>query len=188
MYTDYIFTSRRLGFRNWMTSDLNEFAKMNADKEVMKHFPKTLTTNETSAFIERLQNHFITHGFNYFAVEILETGEFIGFIGLANKIFESNFTPAVDIGWRLKKSAWGRGYATEGAKRCLKFAFDDLDLDRIIATCTKQNVNSEQVMKKIGMKKIAEFKHPELKAYPEYEVCLCYEVAKSEWNNDSKHK
>lgn len=185
MEIDYIFTSRRLGFRNWSTNDLDEFAKMNADEDVMKHFPKTLTTKETSEFIDRLQAHFEKHSYNYFVVEVLETGEFIGFIGLAYQTYESEFTPAVDIGWRLKKKAWGRGYATEGAKRCLELAFTELNLDQVIATCTRQNVNSEQVMKKIGMKKVSEFKHPKLKEYPEYEVCLCYEISKSHWSKSN---
>lgn len=182
MDTDYIFTSRRLGFRNWIASDLNEFTTMNLDGDVMKHFPKTLTPSETSDFIDRLKKHFNEFGYTYFAVDILETGEFIGFIGLAYQTYPSNFTPAVDIGWRLKKKAWGRGYATEGAKRCLQLAFTELHLDRVIATCTKQNVNSEQVMKKIGMKKNQEFKHPNLKDYPDYEICLCYEISNTSWS------
>lgn len=181
MNRDYLFTSRRLGFRNWQTNDIKEFTAMNADADVMKHFPKTLSKEETKEFVDRLQIHFETHGYNYFAVDILETGEFIGFIGLAFQTYASNFTPAVDIGWRLKKRAWGRGYATEGAKRCLQLAFTDLNLDHVIATCTKQNENSEHVMKKIGMDKVSEFNHPKLKEYPEYEVCLCYKITKPDW-------
>ncbi|MCX7547189.1 GNAT family N-acetyltransferase [Xanthomarina sp. F1114] len=174
----YIFKSERLGFRNWNKNDLTEFAKINADIDVMAHFPNTLTTTETSEFIERLQNHYKTYGYNYFATEILETGEFIGFIGLAYQDYKTDFTPAVDIGWRLKKSAWGNGYATEGAKKCLDFAFKKTELKKVIAVCTERNFKSESVMKKIGMTKAGEFKHPKLKAYPAYENCLCYQINK----------
>ncbi|WP_194767608.1 GNAT family N-acetyltransferase [Tamlana sp. I1] len=181
MNTNYLFTSQRLGFRNWVKNDLTAFAKMNADESVMKYFPKPLTKNETVNFIERLQNHYLKYGYNYFAVEILETGEFIGFIGLAYQDYETNFTPATDIGWRLIKSAWGKGFATEGANRCLEYAFITLNLDKIIATCTENNSKSEQVMIKIGMNKLTTFKHPKLKAYPHLENCLCYEISKNEW-------
>ena len=181
MEKEYLFKSERLGFRNWTKNDLTEFAKINADLEVMEHFPKPLTKKETSEFIDRLENHYTKNGYNYFATEVLENGELIGFIGLAFQDYKSEFTPAVDIGWRLKKSSWGKGFATEGAKKCLDFGFNNLNLDKIISTCTEQNSKSENIMKKIGMKKIGEFNHPKLKEFPEYEKCLCYEINKSLW-------
>ena len=138
----YLFKSKRLGFRNWMDEDLQEFAKLNADSEVMEHFPETLNKKETKAFIQRLQLHFDKNGYNYFAIEVLETGEFIGFIGLALQNYKTDFNPATDIGWRLKKSSWDKGYATEGAKRCLEYAFIDLNLKKVISTCTENNTNS----------------------------------------------
>ena len=154
---------------------------MNADLEVMEHFPKPLTEKETAELIDRFENHFLKNRHTYFATEILNSGEFIGFIGLAFQKYQTVFTPAVDIGWRLKKNAWGNGYATEGAKKCLEFGFNELNLEKIIATCTEKNSKSENVMKKIGMEKIGEFKHPKLKEYPEYEKCICYEINKNVW-------
>lgn len=179
MKNRYIFKSERLGFRNWNETDLIELAKINADKDIMKHFPKTQSKNETSEFIKRHSIQYKENGYNYFATEILETGEFIGFIGLAFQNYKTAFTPATDIGWRLKKSAWGNGYATEGAKKCLEFGFNKLNLKKIISTCTVKNSKSESVMKKIGMEKIGEFNHPKLKEYPEHEKCICYEINKN---------
>lgn len=173
----YIFKSDRLGFRNWTEQDLTEFAKINSDPEVMKHFPKPLSKQETAEFIERLRNHYETYGYNYFATELLESGELLGFIGLAFQNYQTKYTPAVDIGWRLKRDAWGKGFATEGAKRCLEFAFKELNLKNIISTCTERNAQSENVMKKIGMKKIGTFKHPKLKGYPHIEQCICYAIS-----------
>ena len=181
MKEKYLFTSERLGFRNWTKKDLHQFAKINADLDVMEHFPKPLTEKETSDFIDRLQKHYEKNGYNYFATEIIKTEELIGFIGFAYQDYKTDFTPATDIGWRLKKSSWGNGYATEGAIKCLEFAFNKLNLKKIISTCTAKNLQSENVMKKIGMKKIGEFKHPKLKAYPKYEKCFCYEINKSMW-------
>lgn len=177
----YLFESERLGFRNWIKADLDEFARINADFEVMEYFPKILTKKETAEFMARLGNHFTEKGYSYFATEILKTGEFIGFIGLTFQDYKTNFTPAVDIGWRLKRNAWGKGYATEGAKKCLEFGFRELNLDEIISTCTKKNFQSENVMKKLGMKKIGEFNHPKLLNFPGLKKCICYGINRNTW-------
>ena len=174
----YIFKSERLGFRNWSTNDLAELSAINADPTVMEHYPRLLTQQETSEFIQRMQKHYIKHGYTYFAVEIIDTGEFIGFIGLAFQEYETLFTPATDIGWRLKTSAWGNGYATEGAKRCLEYAFTDLKLKSIISTCTLVNTKSQSVMNKLGMTKMGLFFHPRLNDYPDYEKCIWYKLSK----------
>jgi RimJ/RimL family protein N-acetyltransferase len=131
-----------------------------------------------------LQKHYEKKGYNYFATEILKTGEFIGFVGLAYQDYKTDFNPAVDIGWRLKKSSWGNGYATEGSKRCLEYAFKELKLERVISTCTEKNSNSENVMKKIGMIKKGMFNHPKLKEFPEYEKCIWYEINKNLWQQN----
>ena len=80
----------------------------------------------------------------------------------------------------------GKGFATEGAKKCLELTFDDLNLDKIISTCTEKNFNSENVMKKTGMEKIGVFKHPKLKEYTEFENCICYGIKKDVWQKDIK--
>ncbi len=140
----YLFQSERLGFRNWEKADLKPFQQMNASQEVMQYFPKTLTPTESGQLIERMQTAFEQTGYCYFAVEILETKEFIGFIGLMEKEL-SPFGKMTDIGWRLKPSAWGNGFATEGAKRCLDFAFNKLGLNQIHAIAPKANNSSISV-------------------------------------------
>jgi RimJ/RimL family protein N-acetyltransferase len=176
MKTRYLFTSKRLGFRTWKATDLTAFAALNADAQVMRYFPNTRTKSETKALLSRLQTHFNTHGFTYFATEILETGEFIGFIGLAHQTYAAPFNPAVDIGWRLKQDVWKNGYATEGAKQCLSYAFTTLNLESIIAVCTQNNIPSQRVMQKIGMQKMGVFNHPALLDYPHLKTCLWYQI------------
>jgi RimJ/RimL family protein N-acetyltransferase len=176
----YIFKSERLGFRNWINSDLKELAEINSDPEVMEHFPSTLNEKETEDLLQRLIKHYDEKGYTYYATEILKTGELIGFIGLAYQTYKTEFSPATDIGWRLKKSAWGKGYATEGAKRCLEYAFNELKINKIFSICTINNNKSENVMKKIGMIKKGEFNHPELIDYPEYEKNNWYEIKNEE--------
>ncbi|MFK7783507.1 MAG: GNAT family N-acetyltransferase [Crocinitomicaceae bacterium] len=176
MNDHYLFTSKRLGFRTWSSEDLSQLAEMCADPEVMEHFPSPLTLKESERLLERLRGHFNKNGYTYFAVEVLATGEWIGFVGLAYQEYVTDFTPATDIGWRLKKDAWGKGYATEGAKRCLEFGFSDIRLDKIVSVCTLYNSKSESVMQKIGMIKKGEFDHPSLTEYPEHERCILYEA------------
>ena len=178
MKNKYLFKSARLGFRNWENNDLVEFAKLNADEQVMEHFPKTLSKQETIEFIKRLKEHYEEQGFTYYATEILNTKEFIGMIGLAYQTYKTDFTPAIDIGWRLKQSSWGNGYATEGAKRCLEYAFDELNINQIISVCTVKNVKSANVMKKIGLIKKGAFIHPELINHPGYEKHFWHEIIK----------
>lgn len=159
---DYLFTSSRLGFRNWKESDKVLFAKMNADKEVLEYFPALLTKQESDNMVDRLQTHFEAHQFTFFAVEIIETKQFIGFIGLINTSFTEFFTPCMEIGWRLAKEFWHKGYATEGAERCLAFAFDTFKAKEIYSFTPIINLASEKVMQRIGMEKKGTFNHPKL--------------------------
>ena len=157
---NYIFTSERLGFRAWQESDHKPFSELNASPAVMEYFPSILSEAETMAMIDRINKHFENYGFGYWAVDELETKNFIGFIGFGQPRFESFFTPCIEIGWRLSQQFWGKGYATEGAKACLKYGFEILALDKIYSFTATINQRSEGVMKKIGMEKIGEFNHP----------------------------
>ncbi len=181
MSSVYLFQSERLGFRKWKASDFEEFRKMNADPDVMEYFPHPLSEEEAQQFFQRLQDHYKENGYCYFPVDLLETGEYIGFIGLAYQIYESEFTPATDIGWRLKQAAWNNGYATEGARRCLQYAFEELGLKKIYSVCTVNNLPSENVMRKIGMTKQGYFKHPRLSEYAHLENCVYYRLTHEEY-------
>jgi RimJ/RimL family protein N-acetyltransferase len=175
---NYLFKSDRLGFRNWNAGDVEKLAAINADKEVMEFFPSTRTFQETMIFIERMQKQFHDKGYCYFAVETLNTGELIGFIGLSEQNYDADFTPCIDIGWRLGRSAWNKGYATEGARRCLEFGFKTLHLDTIYSIAPLVNIKSENVMKKIGMQEIKTFDHPQLLDNERLRKCKLYEIRK----------
>jgi RimJ/RimL family protein N-acetyltransferase len=96
----YLFKSARLGFRNWSDIDVEKMSEINADTEVMEFFPGIQTKIQTIIFIERMKKQLTENSFCYFAVDKLENNQFIGFIGLAEQTFDSDFTPCIDIGWR----------------------------------------------------------------------------------------
>jgi RimJ/RimL family protein N-acetyltransferase len=177
MQTDYLFTSPRLGFRNWKEEDIAMMAEINADADVMKYFPAIQSIGETAAFIEKMQKQLAEKGYCYFAVDKLEDGAFIGFIGLSEKTFEAAFTPCIDIGWRLSKKEWNNGYATEGAKRCLEYGLNELNIPKIVAIAPKINTPSERVMQKIGMVKVSEFIHPLLANDERLQLCVLYQIS-----------
>lgn len=172
----YIFRSERLGFRNWDLADVEEMFEINSDPKVMEFFPSLQSRDQTFDFIKRMIRQFDNTGFCYFAVETLLDNEFIGFIGLSEQTFLGDLTPCIDIGWRIKSTEWNKGYATEGAKRCLAYAKDDLKIDEIYSIAPKANEKSEHIMIKIGMKKLCEFEHPLLVNYNKLRTCVLYKV------------
>lgn len=156
----YIIETSRLGLRNWLDTDTPKFVEMNKDPRVMEYFPKLLTEVETKQMVDKIKMNILNNGFGLWALEIKQTNEFIGFVGLSIPQFESNFTPCVEIGWRLAYDYWGKGYAQEAASKCLDYGFINLGFKEIVSFTSDLNVRSMNVMKKIGMKYVQEFEHP----------------------------
>jgi RimJ/RimL family protein N-acetyltransferase len=117
----------RLVLRRWRDEDRAPFAALNADPEVMRYFPRTLTRAESDMMVDRIEASFDEHGYGLWAVDVVRAGAgvsgFIGFVGLAWQRFPAHFTPALEIGWRLARHAWGHGYASEAATAARDFAF-----------------------------------------------------------------
>ena len=129
----------------------------------MKFFPALLMEEETKAFYNRIQDEFIRNGWGLFAVELKSTGHFIGYVGLHEIGFDAEFTPGVEIGWRLAADYHNKGYATEAAKEVLRLA-KSKGIERLFSFTADINKPSERVMQKIGMEKVGEFDHPKLSA------------------------
>lgn len=153
--------TRRLILRSWKPEDLPLFTAMNKDKRVMRYFPDILSESETEAFYNRIQDEFNRKGWGLYAVEIISTGEFIGYVGLHEIGFEADFTPGVEIGWRLAADYHNQGYATEAAEAVMALA-KEIGIERLYSFTAKNNSPSERVMQKIGMVKVGEFDHPKL--------------------------
>jgi RimJ/RimL family protein N-acetyltransferase len=140
------------------------FAALNVDARVMDYFPAVLSREESDTLALRIEAHFERHDFGLWAVEIADVTSFAGFIGLSVPSFEAPFTPCVEIGWRLAADYWGFGYATEGARVALDFAFKTLKLHEVVSFTSPGNLRSRRVMEKIGMvhDPAGDFDHPAL--------------------------
>lgn len=155
---------------------------MNANTKVMKYFPNILSKEQSDEFISKINSHFNEKGYGLWAVEIKETKEFIGFIGFFNATFESYFTPCVEIGWRLDNKYWNKGYATEGAKACLEYGFNNLGMNSIYSFTSQLNKRSINVMKKIGLKEKGTFHHPKIIEDNPLRLHVLYKIDKATYN------
>jgi len=159
-------TTGRLVLRQWRASDRGPFADMNASPVVMEHFPALMSRAASDAFVDRMSAHIDSDGWGLWALEVAETGEFIGFTGLSVPSFEAHFMPAVEVGWRLAPRAWGKGYATEAARRALAYGFETLGLREVVSFTATTNTRSQSVMRRIGMTHdpVDDFDHPAIDA------------------------
>lgn len=162
----YLFQSERIGFRRLSKEDTAAFRKMNQNPEVMKYFPSILNDASSDHFLDQIMTKHQERGFGLYAVECLDDEVFMGFIGLSVPSFEMAFMPCVEIGWRLDHQYWHQGYATEGAKRVLKYAFEILRLNKIVSFTAESNQASTHVMEKIGMTFKSTFSHPKVMNTP----------------------
>lgn len=154
--------TERLILRSWKYEDRESFAEMNCNRKVMKYFPATLTTDESNAFVYRINTEFEETGFGLYAVEIKEAEEFIGYVGFHRFNFDAPFSPGLEIGWRISDRFWHHGYATEAAKACLDYAREKHLCDKLFSFTSVHNTPSENVMKRIGMSYQGTFMHPAL--------------------------
>lgn len=175
----------RLVLRDWLPQDTKPFSDLNSDSEVMRYFPKKLTQEESEQFIKRIQDHWHTYSFGLWAAEVKSTNEFIGFIGLATATFEASFTPCIEIGWRLDKKFWRKGYASEGANKVLEYGFKNLKLPEIFSFTSQLNVPSMKVMEKIGMIRDfnLDFDHPKVELDNPLRRHVLYRIKRDNWQS-----
>lgn len=180
--------TERLILRAWHDSDLEPFAALNADPEVMEFLPALLDRAQSDALARRVRRHHELHGFGLWAVEVAGGAPFIGFVGLSRVDFDAHFTPAVEIGWRLAREAWGKGHASEAARCCLGFAFDALGLDEVVSFTVPANRRSRAVMERIGLVRDAggDFDHPRLPEGHPLRRHVLYRLSHRAWLADAE--
>lgn len=158
---DHIRTSR-LRLRTWREADKTPFAALNADPEVTAYLSAVRGRSESDAFVERIMAAHARDGYGLWAVEVAAESEFVGFVGFLHVDPSLPCAPAVEIGWRLARRAWGHGYATEAARACLDAGFDRIGLDAVVSLTTPDNLRSQAVMRRLGMTRDPgeDFDHP----------------------------
>lgn len=174
--------TERLLLRQWKEDDFRPFAEMGSDEQVMEFFPSLLDGKESEALGRAIQGLIHAQGWGFWAVESKETGAFMGFIGLHIPSAALPFSPCVEVGWRLARPFWGKGYATEGADASLRFGFSTLGLTEIVAFTSILNAKSMNVMRKLGMERAETFNHPDIppdhRLYPH----ILYRIGRDAWN------
>ncbi|MFA6915327.1 MAG: GNAT family N-acetyltransferase [Parachlamydiales bacterium] len=179
-----IIESERLVLRQWCEKDLELFAELNADPRVMEFFPATWTREESNTSLQSAHDHIEKYGWGKWAVFLIETGEFIGRIGLEEVDFEASFSPNIELGYRLAYKHWGKGYASEGAKAALGYGFKQFHFNEIVAFTPIHNLRSQIVMKRIGMQHDPkdDFNHPKLPKEHRLSRHVLYRLTLSEYN------
>jgi RimJ/RimL family protein N-acetyltransferase len=173
-----ILETQRLRLRNWLEADRDLFREINSDPKVMEFFPFRRSHEEADLLFDRVNAMIREDGLGFYAVELKETGEAMGFCGLAPANMPGIFPPeTIEIGWRLATRFWGNGYITEAAEALLSYGLKAKGLDAIISFAVAQNHRSTAVMKRIGMTHCPELdfdsprvpdSHPHLKRHVTY--------------------
>ena len=172
----------RLRLRQWREADRPEFASLNADPEVMRFFPSTQTREQSDRSIAVWEAEHNERGWSNWALEQVSDGAFIGFVGLSVPRRALPFMPCVEIGYRLCRHHWGKGFATEAGNEALRFGFEELKLPEVVAFTARLNVRSQAVMQRLGMLNANEdFDHPALpEGSPLRPHCL-FRVSRERW-------
>jgi RimJ/RimL family protein N-acetyltransferase len=175
--------TERLLLRRWAPRDREPFAALNADPLVMEHMIAPLTREQSDLFVDRIEEHFEQHGYGLWAVEVPGRLPLAGFVGLMVPSFQAHFTPAVEIGWRLAREAWGKGYATEGARAVLGEAFTRAGLDEVVSFTIPANRRSWRVMEKLGMTRdpAEDFDHPRVPVGHPARRHVLYRLPRERW-------
>jgi RimJ/RimL family protein N-acetyltransferase len=172
----------RLRLRQWRESDREPFAAMNADPAVMEFFPSLQSRQASDASIDLWQSQFSSQGWSNWAIELLESARFVGFLGLSIPRRALPFSPCVEIGWRLARSFWGYGFATEGGRGALQVAFERIGLSQVVSFTTLGNTRSRAVMERLGLRNtMQDFEHPGVPEGHALRPHCLYRITRQQW-------
>lgn len=176
--------TERLILRQWRAEDKSPFAKLNADPIVMEYFPEVLTREQSDDLANRCKALVENNGWGFWALETIADKRFIGFAGLNQPDYELPVSACVEIGWRLSVDVWGNGYATEAAKACLDFAFQNLVLEEVFAYSSVGNQKSRNVMERLKMVDLNNnFDHPLFPDNHELKEHVLYKIELQQWKD-----
>jgi RimJ/RimL family protein N-acetyltransferase len=173
--------TERLILRPWRDADVEAWIAMNSRPRVMEFFPGVDARADLEASAERLRARLERDGYGWWIVEVRESGAFAGILALSDVPADLPVSPALEIGWRFVPEVWGNGYATEGARSLLEFAFTQLDKGEVVALTAAINRRSQRVMERLGMRRDPhdDFDHPRLTEGHRLRPHVLYRIARS---------
>lgn len=150
-----ILETERLYLREMEFGDYDSLCGILQDGEVMYAYEHAFSHKEVTEWLEKNLKRYKDYGFGLWAVILKETGEMIGQCGLTMQ--DCIDRQVVEIGYLFKKSCWHKGYATEAAVGCKKYAFDTLDINEVFSIIRDNNIPSQNVAIRNGMKVVDRF-------------------------------
>ncbi|WP_245624404.1 GNAT family N-acetyltransferase [Belnapia moabensis] len=176
----------RLRLRPWRAEDRAPLAAINADPAVMRYFPAPMSRAESDAWLDRIEAHFAEHGWGFWAVEHKSAPGLIGAVGLLSIPWQADFTPGVEIGWRIATAHQRQGYAEEAARLSLAAGFGRIGLSEIVAFTVPGNAPSWLLMAKLGMRPTGTFEHPRLAENHPLRLHLLYRMSRQAWMSSTR--
>lgn len=170
----------RLVLRRWRAGDLAPFAAMNADPAVVEFLPGPLEPAASDALAGSFEADWERGVPAPWAIEVPGVAPFAGFVGLHAVTFDAPFADRLEVGWRLATAFWGRGYATEGARAALDYAFAERGEPEVVSFTFEGNHRSRRVMERLGMRPAGGFDHPRLPGHP-LERHVLYRIDAAAW-------
>ncbi|AKH43354.1 RimJ/RimL family protein N-acetyltransferase [Altererythrobacter atlanticus] len=182
--------TERLVLRDWRETDWDEFLRLTNAPAVMRWLGGVMDDEGIAKARERIESYRRDHGHTFWVVERRNdgghlSGEMLGFCGLKRANQPGGPIGDMEIGWRLREDAWGRGYAREAAERALQVGFLDYSAPHIIALTAERNVGSWRLMERLGMarRRDLDFNSPDFD--PELGTIIAYSITRAEWDANS---
>ncbi|HEX4693418.1 GNAT family N-acetyltransferase [Sphingomonas sp.] len=154
--------TERLILRGWLDSDVAPFHAMGNDADVMRFLGPPMSLAGAEEARARMDALLAKHGYCFWAIERKADGEFLGFCGIKPGPADTPIADEIEIGWRLRRDAWGQGYAREAAEAAIAWTWANTDAPEIAAITVTANANSWGLMERLGMARdpAGDFDHP----------------------------
>ena len=177
----------RLKLRNWKDSDFDFALEMHLNPLVTRYFYGDWNKEFIKMWVDQMKIRVADGKLNFWVIETKNDQKSIGFIGMDSPDWVASFTPCHEIGWRISPLYWGKGYATEASKSVLDYALNVMNLKEIVAFAVPENVQSINIMEKLGMKRDSkhDFLHPEIPSNHPLAKNVLYRISQKQLGNVS---
>lgn len=173
--------TERLILREWRDEDWEPFWRNTNTPAVMRWLGGVCDEKSRQAAQSRLLSYQRTLGHTFWVIERKQDGEIFGFCGLKRSNQEGGPIGMMEVGWRLREDAWGKGYAKEAAAAALELAFERFDADEVIALTVDGNEGSWGLMKRLGMHRREDLDFASAVFDAENPIIIAYSIDRAAW-------